>query len=252
MLSASLRAFHDKVFVLTLDGDAERQENVRQQLGTEGIEFVYGLDKRGVTKQQLIDEGIYDEELARRTDPHDRVMTLGQICCTLGHRWIYEKILDSDCERALIFEDDVVAFPVSEERIDEAVSSIPPDAELIYWGYCGGRFSPPLGQVQQAILHMKHAFGHYKHNHRMIRNVYMRRYNDFFDVAAVNFLAHAYTVTRSAAEVLRRRNDPIVLNADHVLVHAVLNEEIRAYVAREKLFWQRSNDPHDPTASLTE
>lgn len=252
MIPAPLRNFHDKAYVVTYAAAEERQRSVAEQLGEGNFEFVYGVDKRDVTKERLITDGTYDEEMAIRVDPKGRSMTLGHICCSIGHRLAYEKMLADGCERALIFEDDVTTMPVDDNTVEAMLANIPADAECIQWGWNGGRFKPALGGVQQAIFHAKYALGQYKLNHRMIRNLYMRPYNDYFHVASVNFLAHAYTVTRTAAEKLIRWNTPINLNADHVLIHAILDGDISGYVPVTQLFGQRSIDPQDPVESLTQ
>lgn len=251
MLSPMLKKFHDRVYVLTVESATERHKIVREQLGDSGYELVYGIDKELVTMEDFVRDGIYDEEKARRVDPKDRVMTLGQVCCAIGHRMIYEKFLASNAETALIFEDDVVDLGISEGEIEAALSNLPPDWEMIYWGWSGGRFKPVLGSLQQMIFHVRHKLGFYKYNHRMISNLYMRPYNAYFDTSSVNFLTHAYSIKRSAAETLLRWNTPIHLNADHVPIHAILNGDIRGYVAKNQLFWQRSFDPNDPMESLT-
>lgn len=252
MLSNTLKSFHDAVYVLTIESACERHESVRAQLGEGNFEFVYGIDKNTVTKQGLIEDGIYDEEMARRVDPKDRIMTLGHVCCAFGHRLVYQKMLESDCQRALIFEDDVVGLGVSENTIETAISNLPNDWELIYWGWSGGRFKPILGSLQQLIFHMRYKLGMYKLNHRMISNLYMRPYNDYFDLSSVNFLLHSYSITRSAAEKLIRWNTPIHMNSDNAAIHAVLDGDVRAYVSRKQLFGQRSLDTSDPLESMTQ
>ncbi len=252
MLAESLRKIHDKAYVITYPAAKERQLSVTEQLGNGAFEFVYGVDKRDFTIEGLIADGTYDEGLAMLTDPKGRKLTLGHICCSIGHRRAYRKMLDDGCERALIFEDDVVTLPVDEAEIETILANLPPDADLIQWGWMGGRFRPPLGALQQAIFHIKYAFGRYKLDHRMIRNLYMRPYNDHFHIASVNFLTHAYTVTRRAAEEFIRWNTPINLNADHVLILATLAGDVRGYVPKVQLFGQRSIDPNDPLESLTQ
>jgi len=252
MISESLQNFHDKAYVVTHTGAEARQRSVIDQLGEGTFEFVFSINKNDVTIEELIADGTYDEALAMRVDPKGRRMTLGHICCSIGHRRAYRKMIEDGCERALIFEDDVVTIPVDEKTVETMLANVPPDADVIQWGWNGGRFKPALGTVQQAIFHAKYALGMYKLNHRMIRNLYMRQYNDYFHVASVNFLAHAYTLTRVAAEHFIRWNTPINLNADHVLLHAILDEDVRGYVPVTQLFDQRSIDPSDPLDSLTQ
>ena len=252
MLSPILKSFHDRTYVLTIESAVERHENVRTQLGEGNFEFLFGVDKETVTKEGFVEAGVYDEERAIRSDPKDRAMTLGHICCALGHRMIYERMLESDCQRALIFEDDVVDLGIEDETIVAAIENLPPDWELIYWGWSGGRFKPLLGGLQQMIFHIRYVLGMYKFNHRMIRNLYMRPYNEYFDRSSVNFLLHSYSITRSAAETLVKWNTPITMNSDHAAIHAVLDGDIRAYVSRKQFFGQRSFDPQDPLESMTQ
>ena len=252
MLSSALRSIHDTAYVLTIASNKERQDGVTEHLGDGNFEFVLGLDKQTVTKEELIRDGVYDEEMARNADPKDRVMTLGHTCCAFGHRAVYQKMLDAGCERALIFEDDVVDLGVPEEYIESAINNLPDDWEIVYWGWTGGRFKPLLGSLQQLIFHIRHSLGMYKFNHRMIRNSYMRHYNDYFDVSSANFLLHAYSLTRAGARKLIRWNTPIHLNSDHAPIHAILDGDVRGYVSRRQLFGQRSFDPADPLESLTQ
>lgn len=252
MIPAALKNHHDKVYVVTYPSADERHRNAVTQLGEGNFEFIFGLNKDDTSIEELTRQGIYDEDRARNADPKDRAMTLGHICCSIGHRLAYQRMISDGCERALIFEDDVLVLPVDEGYIETALLNIPHDAEVIQWGWSGGRFRPPFGQLQQAIFHVKHVLGLYKFNHTMIRNTYMRPYNEYFHVASVNFLTHAYTVTRSAAEKLIELNTPIHLNSDHALIHAALSGITKSYVSATRLFEQRSIDPADPLESKTQ
>ena len=164
----------------------------------------------------------------------------------------HERIVEKGCGRALVFEDDVVDLHVPDEMVREILAAVPADAEVIQWGWNGGRFRPSLGVLQQALSHVKYAFGRMKFNHTRIRNSYMRRYNDHFHVASTNFLAHAYTITGDAARKFIAYNTPIRMNADHVLLHAILDELVRGYVPITQLFGQRSIDPGDEMESMTQ
>jgi GR25 family glycosyltransferase involved in LPS biosynthesis len=251
MLSPALRDFHDSVYVLTIPSARDRQENVREQLGEGNFEFVFGVDKRDVTKERLIADGTYDEKKAIETDRSGRAMTVGHICCSLGHRMIYERFLASDAKRCLVFEDDVVVNDVPDKQIISILENVPSDAEMIYWGWEAGGLRPGYGALKQVVYHLSHAFGFLKYNHTMIRNLYARPFNDHFHIAGKHLLGHAYMITRSAAETLIKWNTPIILNADNALMYAVMNGDLKAYVSRKKLFEQRSANSSDPLQTLT-
>lgn len=249
MLSPELKSIHDAVFVVTIDSHAERHANVISELGKGNFEFVYGIDKRDTSLEELIDRGIYDEDLARKLDPKDRPMNLAQVCCAHTHLQIYEMMLEKDMDRVLIFEDDLKTGHFTESEISAALENLPEDAEVVLWGWLGGRFRPPLGAFQQAIFHVKHALGAYKFNHTMIRNLYMRPYNGHFHAASVNFGTYAYSVTRTAAEKMLSLNRPIAFPSDHVTIYGALREDFRMYVSARQFFGNRSFDPDDPMPS---
>jgi glycosyl transferase, family 25 len=251
MLQESLKAIHDHVYVLTIRSATDRHENALRQLGEGNFEFVYGVDKSDVSMPEFEAAGIYDEKLARRTDRRNKPMTLGHICCSLGHRMIYEKFLASGGERCLIFEDDVVSLDVDAAEVGPAVAAIPSDADLIYWGWKGGGYRPMFGAAKQALYHVQHSLGFLRYDHVMIENLYARPCNEHFDRAGKHFLAHAYTINRKAAEVLIKWNTPIKLNGDNALLYAVLNGDVTAYIARKPIFGQRSANPSDSMQTMT-
>ncbi len=251
MLSPALRSAFDRRYVLTIRSAADRHTNVREQLGEGNFEFVYGVDRSDVTMEGFVANGTYDEMLARKTDRRNKPMTLGHICCSLGHRMIYETFLATDAERCLIFEDDVVVNDVPEESVEAMLSAMPSDAELIYWGWEGGGYRPRFGAIKQGLYHIYHSLGLLKYDHTMIANLYARPYNEHFDRAGKHFMTHAYSVTRSAAESLIRLQTPVKLNADNALMYAVLSGDLRAYVAKPPLFDQRSAKKADPMQTLT-
>jgi glycosyl transferase family 25 len=251
MLSPSLKNFHDGVYVITAPGFEDRQQTARKELGDGHFEFIFGTHRDSTSKEELMANGTYDEGRAIDLDRSRKPMSLGHICCSIGHRNVYRRIVENNIERALVFEDDVVNFEVEESKIAEIVENVPPEAELIYWGWRDGGYKPFFGSIKQGLYHLQHSLGVLKYDHTMISNLYAEPYNAFFDTAGKRLLGHAYTVTRSAAEKLIELNTPIALNADNALLYAVLQGKVRAYISKTQLFGQRSNDVTDPLQTQT-
>ncbi|MEO8648176.1 MAG: glycosyltransferase family 25 protein [Acidobacteriota bacterium] len=252
MLPEALKNFHDGVYVITVESFKDRQANAVKELGRDNFAFVYSVDRSLVTKQQMIDDGLYDEQRAIETDRSSKPMTLGHICCSLGHANVYRHIIKNGIERALIFEDDVTILPNDEVAINVAVENIPADAELIYWGWTGVARRPRFAAAKQALYKLQHSMGLLKYDHTMVANLYPTAYNEYFSIAGKQFCAHAYTLTRSAAEKLLEWNTPVILNADNALMYAVLNGDVKAYISNRQFFGQRSLDENDPISSLTQ
>lgn len=250
MLWPALRELHDSVLVVTAEGFEDRHENVRRALGAANFEFVYGINKASTSINELKARRVYDESRAIELDRRDKPMTLGAICCSIGHRTAYEKFLATDGKRCLILEDDVRLGEFSDDQIGRIVADAPSDADLIYWGYSLGGRRPRSGILKQAFYHVIRSVGILKYDHTMIRNLYDRPYNEHFDIAGKHLLAHAYSVSRRGAETLINWNTPIALSADANLMYAAMKNDVRGYVSIEQIIDQRSIDPSDTMITL--
>jgi GR25 family glycosyltransferase involved in LPS biosynthesis len=81
------------------------------------------------SKEELTAQGVYDEARAIKLDRSSKPMSLGHVCCSIGHANVYRHIIEKGIERALIFEDDVITLPVDEAVIEASISNAPEDAE---------------------------------------------------------------------------------------------------------------------------
>lgn len=252
MIFKQLHDFHDHRYVLTTKKNVDRQENLKKELNDWDLELFFGVDKSEVSIDQFEKDGVYDDAKSRDTDRSGKPMTLGHICCSLGHRYIYEDFLKSDKERIIVFEDDVLAIPDAEPKLDETIDAIPQDAEMIYWGWEGLAKRPGIASIKQPLYHLQHALGALSYNHTMIKNLYPRPFNEHFSVAGKHFCAHAYSLTRSGAEKLIRRQTPIILNADNAIMYAILNGDLKGYISNTQFFSQASLDEKSNIKSLTQ
>lgn len=251
MLSKEFIDAHDGVFVVTVTGYDDRQEHVTNELGAGNFEFVYGVDKSDVTKEQLIADGIYDERRAIELSRGSKPMKIGGICCAISHSNVYRLMVERNISRALIFEDDILIRERDDEKIRGAINDIPPDAEFIYWDWSGAAFRPWFGFLKEQLYFMEHRVRYLKFNPTMIRNMYPRDYNESFMIAGRHYYADAYTLTLECAKKLLEMNTPVVQTADDVIMHASLNGKLTAYLSRTLFFEQRSNNINPSLPSLT-
>lgn len=95
------------IYVLSLVHDRTRRAAVQRELGGQGLAFSF-VD--AVDGQELT-----EEDLARSYDParnvHDykRPLSRGEIACALGHRAIWQRIIEEEASTALVCEDDLLA-----------------------------------------------------------------------------------------------------------------------------------------------
>lgn len=98
------------VFIIGME-DGYRSSELERQLALQGLGWTHvdGVDLR---RMPLSADNYVDQEAARILLRRD--MSPGEIGCALAHRNVYKRILASDCEYAIVLEDDAVLV----DRID--------------------------------------------------------------------------------------------------------------------------------------
>lgn len=249
----------DKTFVLTIARATDRHERIGRLLDGCSYELYMGVDGQTLDRTQLQQQGIYSEEARARFIPYQQPMPLGQIACSWGHRKMYQQIIDHGWQHTLILEDDIALQPSALTRLPELLAAIPADADLIYWGaelIARPEYYTPRqalsGYLQLAAARLRGRPGIYIHTlpvtrFHMVPGIYYRPYNAFFDRAGAHYGTHAYSITPRAAQILRDLQTPIGFEADLLLMNAILNKHIKAYVARTQVFLQ---DKHTEGSAL--
>ena len=125
-------AFDIPIFIINLKQDVDKKEHMKSlcskyKLNCNFIEAVYGKD----LDDQAI-ANVYDENEALRV--FKRSLTKGEIGCALSHLSIYQKIVDQNIEKAIIFEDDIEIYDGFFDVI-ESIEKFPNDWELVLLGY---------------------------------------------------------------------------------------------------------------------
>ncbi|HET7897170.1 MAG TPA: glycosyltransferase family 25 protein, partial [Flavisolibacter sp.] len=105
---SQLNAFFDKVFVITLQRATDRHAHVQKALQGLNYELFYGKDKLEFSVDELKQQGIYNEDLARKHHRYGKPMPPGMIGCSWSHAEVYRRIIRDGYQKTLILEDDVV------------------------------------------------------------------------------------------------------------------------------------------------
>ncbi|MGH2553288.1 MAG: glycosyltransferase family 25 protein, partial [Chitinophagaceae bacterium] len=145
-------------------------------------------------------------------------------------------MLVNNYNRVLIFEDDAVADEKMMEKIPDILREIPDDCELLMWGWDKNDICNTGAFIKKTIYHFQHSFGKLKWNHRMIRNLYAKRFSTHLKKAGFHDYTYAYSINRTAAEKLIRMQTPIQYIADNLLAHAATNEIVKGYIIWPKIF----------------
>jgi len=231
-----LNSYFDKIYVVTLERSTDRHQKMQMILEGLDFSFFYGTDKKDLTIDQLLEEGIYDEKKAKSLHKKDKPMNTSQIGCAWSHRLVYEDMLANNYKKALILEDDVLLKKEGLAQIEEMLQQLPEDWELWYLDY-HKHLRRNLGSfLVQQVLHFQRLVRKVKWSHTMIKNLYARKYKPNLYIAGSHEFSTAYAVTQAGAKKLVKLQTPIVFCTEDLLSYACTNAIISAYVSVPKVF----------------
>jgi glycosyl transferase family 25 len=232
-----LNSFFDKIYVLTLARLTDRQNKTSDELQSIDFEWFYGLDKATTGLDALVLSGIYNMEKAKHNHRYSKAMTLGMVCCAVGHRMIYADMLQKGLDKVLIFEDDVV-LATDQSKLQAALDTAPADWELLYFGYEKNETSGAFGAIKQGWYHVLHRLGFLKWQHSTINNLYAKPYSKHWWRAGYHDCTHAYAITKAAAAKLLSLQTPVGFTPDNLLAFACTTGLLKGYAVVPKLFNQ--------------
>ena len=242
-----LNQYFDQVYVLTLERAHERQAAIRESLQGLQYRFFFSIDKQSMHVDALIASGQYDAVAARRHHRYGKDMQPGQLGCALGHRMIYEDILQQGYQRVLILEDDVEPVPEPEQQLSAILQELPDDWDLLYLDYDKNLSPRPL---KQAWYHVQHALGLLKWSHTQIRNLYPRPFSPHLRRAGFHDYTSAYALSAKGAKTLLQLQTPVSYVADNLLATAATRGTVDAFISLPRLFRQRSQGIHASESSM--
>jgi GR25 family glycosyltransferase involved in LPS biosynthesis len=169
-------------------------------------EFVKGFDKNNLDLNKLIKNNKVLKQFAKEDN-------IGRIACNLGHINILNKFLKSDNKFALILEDDIAVDKYDEttSKIINLTNNIPPDAEIVYFGYCTESCSVA------------------------------KKYNELFFHSVNPNCRHCYLVTKLGAKKIIDNIYPINMNGDQYMRTLISSKKIKAYNANYEYFTIKQN-----------
>lgn len=233
---AHLNNYYDKIYVLSVAAAVSRRELFMQRFEGLNYEFFFGADKNKFSMEGSIQNGIYNEELARKHHRFSKTMKHGEIACSLSHRMIYEDMLAHNYQRILIFEDDAVPDLQRVKEIPEILKETPSDWELLFWGWDKNGKAPAGAFLKKAVYHLQHRLGLLKWDHAIINNLYAKPFSKNIRKAGFHDYTYAYAVKKSGAEKLIRMQTPIQYIADNLLAHAATKSLVAGYITSPAVF----------------
>jgi glycosyl transferase, family 25 len=247
----AINNYFDKIYVLTLPRLQQRAALIARQLKGLNYELFFGVDKEYTSLQGLEAQGIYNNDRYKQFYKRPPHMSLGMLCCSLGHVQMYQSIIANNYQRTLILEDDVFPLKDNLALFPAIISELPADWQVFYLGY---EKNEKLGWWQQLKRLVYMTWPHHTKLHltsSQYAHYYPRTLSTHIARAGFHDCTHAYAVTREGAQQLLQLQTPVAFNADNLLSYGISRQMIKAYIARPKLFNQLTAFT-DQMTSLTE
>lgn len=225
-----LNDYYDKAYVISVKSAEHRRDRFAERFAGLNYSFFFGADKNNISINELIEKNMYSEELAKKHHRYTKTMMPGEIACALSHRMIYEDMLQNNYSRVLIFEDDAVPDPKGLEMIPAILSEIPANCELLMWGWGKNEEDDFMASLKKYRYHIQHTLGLLKWDHTIINNLFAKPFSAHLKKGGFHDYAHAYGITRAAAEKLIQMQTPIQYIADNLLAHAITKNIVSGYI----------------------
>ena len=225
-----LNNYYDKIYVLSVRAAEARRKLFEERFAGLTYSFFFGADKNNFTTGELIEKNIYNEELTKQHHRYTKVMKPGEIACSWSHKMMYEDMLKNHYDRVLIFEDDAVPEPEMIKRVPAILSEIPPDCELLMWGWDKNGESGLPAFLKKMGYNLQYRLGLLKWDPTIIKNLFARPFSANLKKAGFHDYTYAYGITKKGAEKLLRMQTPIQYIADNLLAHAITKNIINGYI----------------------
>lgn len=240
-----LNNYFDKILVLTLPRLTSRIESFKEKFEGLDYEFFYGTDKLQTSIESLKNRGAYSTKAYSKFYKRPVDMSLGMLCCSLGHMDIYNFITENKFSKTMILEDD--AFPIKDQltNFNAIISDLPDDWELFYLGYEKNEL---LGRREKANRFVKSILPHHtqlKLSGKIFKNFYATPLSVHISKAGFHDCTHAYAVTLEGAQKLKNFSHPVSFHPDNLLAYLNCTGKIKGYISRTKLFDQLSAFTHE-------
>ena len=236
---AVLNDAFDRIYVLSLDRATDRHAHIESELDGVDYHFFKATDKLNLDDEQVIADGVYDDDKHHRRQRSHRSLSLGEVACSLSHRAIYEDAIEQGYESILVLEDDVEFLSGNLPAFAAACAELPEDWEFLLLGYYCERYpgiSTTLKRFYYLLCHRLGLFNWDKVNRRYLDYMSMRPYSDHLWSLGKTSGGHAYALTQSTCRKFVAYHDPVYLQADRIFMYYMADHGLNAFALKEQLF----------------
>ena len=150
------------------------------------------------------------------------------IGCAMSHMKLWERVAQGDNPFQIIFEDDIILQADFKQYLENALTHVPNDFDLLYLGNFGSEHTPNFFTSVMSALGMSQK---------------EQKINEYIKKPAVCLGLHAYIVSKQGAEkLLSMVKGKLNHHLDYMIQYLHSNDKINVYTVSPRIAFQTSTD----------
>ena len=241
-MKSAINGLFDKVYVLTIDRNADRHPLVHTMLQNTDFEFWNGFDAGAHFPLKKYVSEIEASFFLQHTVDRDFAIssTMGQLGAYLSIKKMIDHIAASNYERVLIFEDDVMATRADWEKIlYHSLQELPDDWDILMAGYFydGGLYKYAYHRTARPFINLYNNLKRLNDKNKGIKKLPVK-FSAHLDRSGYSTGGHAYCLSNKGAKLLSRYLNPMCDSGDLLFSRLVSEQQINSFSVYPSLFIQ--------------
>ncbi len=235
-----INSYFDGVFVINLERNQDRRKHIDSMLENVQFEYIEAVDAKKLNLEELVAQGKYNPEKYKKFDSKYDGIKVGFLGCHMSHHKIYQKIIDQNLKRVLVFEDDAELIEENIKSMEVSIKELPSDWDICFFGYKKNDQWGLKEIIKTGLYTFQRFLGHNSHlSVNRVKNRYARPYSEHLMIAGAHDQTHAYGITQKAAKYILDNHFTIWKNFDLFMDDLCTEREVKAFITKPDVFTQK-------------
>lgn len=232
----------DKVYVLTIDRNSDRHQNVRSILENIDFDFWYGLDAKVHFPDKKYVSEIADDFFIKNNIDKEFASgsTIGQFGAYFSIKNMVDYVAQSGYEKVLIFEDDMLPLKKEWHNIlKNAIEELPEDWDILLAGYLydGSLYKYAHNRPMRLLIKFYNKAKVIFQKKNVIKSLPVK-FSKHLDISGYSTGGHAYCLSKKGAQLLSSYLSPMRDSGDLLVSRLITEKKIKAFSVYPCLFFQ--------------
>lgn len=244
-MDADINKLVNKIYVLTIQRNSDRHQNVTSVLAGINFEFWNGLDASEYFPGKKFVAGIEDDFFIKNDldKEHVKILTIGQFGAYFSIKKMIDHIAKKGYDKVLIFEDDMMPLKNNWRNIfEKSLEQLPEDWDILLLGYIydGPLYKYSYNRNIRPIIRVYNRIKYFLRKKTYIQSI-PSKFSKHLDIAGFSMGGHAFCLSKKGAKLLSSYLSPMKVSGDILISKLIVEKKIKAFSVYPCLFLQDIN-----------